>query len=180
MLIPAAEQNDLVVVHVTDQSYALYLDAERGSRQIPEPVGEYARAIVDDFKISQIEVSEEHNAWPGIFWVMGRFTADEVRAKFAKQILEAREQQTRWFERLVYRADEDWAKQPSMRVISDIQRLAAKSLNLVRPWAIPDLKLGNITCPACTTAVPPDAALCPNCKCILNQEKASKLAFAKG
>lgn len=178
--ILAAPLNDISILVVTDQFYGLYLDSDRGSRLIPEPVGEFARAIVDDFKIAQIEVSEEHDAWPGIFWVMGKFTIPEIKAKFAKEITKARDQQTRWFERLVYKADDDWAKLPSTQHISTMQKLAVKALNLTRPWAIATLELGNLQCPACTLAVPPEAALCPNCKCILNKEKAAQLAFAKG
>jgi len=178
--IPAAPLNDFVTLQIEDNAYALYLDDERGSRIIPEPVGIFADAIVNDFIVAQIEISAEEQALPGLFWVYNRHSRDDIKKNHAPKLAQAIQNQTRWFQRLVRRADTDWQMFHQHNVIADVQRLAARYLNLERDWVHATVDIGNDRCPACSTVLlKPIPVICPNCQCILDKERYEKLAFAK-
>lgn len=178
--IPAAEPNSFVVFHVTDSSFPYYV-GEGKSINIPEPAHRFAQAIVDDYRSAQIGLSE--GAAPGIFFLEGRYTKEMIKKDEAllSFVLVAKQQQIKWFENLVRLADDDWAKTRQHSLISDLQRHAARALNISRDWLFaPSLDGANIRCKACTSIVPTGAIVCPNCRCVLDEEKAKELSFAKG
>ena len=179
MIIPAAPLNDFVTVYIKDNSYALYLDNERGNRIIPEPVSIFAEAVVNDFIISQIEIDAPSNAFPGIFWLYNHLSRDQIKKEHTTKLANAIENQTRWFQRLVRRADSDWQMFHQHNVIADVQRLAARYLNLEREWVHALADMGNDRCPACSSVLmSPPPVVCPTCQCILDSERYSKLKFA--
>lgn len=180
VIIPAAPMNDFVTRHIHDNAYPLYLDAERGSRLIPEPVGMFAEAIVRDFVIAQIEIELETNSIPGLFWVYNSIGREAIKKDHAALLAQNLANQTRWFQRLVRRADDDWNRFHMHSSIADIQRIAARSLNLEREWMYVTAEVGNERCPACSSilTVPPPV-VCPTCQCILDKTKYSRLEFAK-
>lgn len=176
---PAANPNDFVVAYIQDNSSSIYLDNDRGSRKFPVPVEEFAESIVYDFKVAQIERSTEAGAEPGLFWLPGRVTKEEVKTKHKEKLAAAIQGQVLWFERLVRRADDDWRKHHQMTTIAEIQRIAARTLNLNPEWLYQDFGMGNNTCPACNSVVSnPLPPVCPTCKCILDEEKYKSLKFA--
>lgn len=177
--IPAAPMNGFVTLHIQDNAYPLYLDSTRGSRLIPEPVSLCAEAIVNDFIIAQIEINAEARALPGLFWVYNSLSRDELKKEHGPKLAEAIENQTRWFQRLVRRADSDWQNFHQHNVIADVQRLAARFLNLERDWVHATVEIGNDRCPACSTILPsPMPSVCGTCQCILDEEKYKKFKFA--
>jgi len=172
--------NDFVTLHIKDNSYALYLDNERGSRLIPEPVSVFADAIVNDFIIAQIEIDAPTNSFPGLFWVYNKQSRDDIKKTHAVQLAQNIQNQIRWFQRLVRRADSDWQMFHQHNVIADVQRLAARHLNLEREWVHATVDMGNDRCPACSSVLMrPVPVICPTCQCILDKERYDKLAFAK-
>jgi len=77
-------------------------------------------------------------------------------------------------------ADDDWEKSRQHKFISDIQRYAAKSLKLVRPWIISTITdQGLIKCVACQSNIDSKAIICPNCRCIIDMDKYKTLQFAE-
>jgi len=179
VIIPAAPLNDFVMVYVKDNSYALYLDNERGNRIIPEPVSVFAEAVVNDFIVAQIEIDAPSNAFPGLFWVYNHLSRDQVKKEHGAKLTNAIENQVRWFQRLVRRADSDWQMFHQHNAIADIQRHAAKQLNLDREWVHALVDMGNERCPACSSILmSPPPVVCPTCQCILDETRYAKLKFA--
>jgi uncharacterized OB-fold protein len=63
-------------------------------------------------------------------------------------------------------------------MISDLQRLAATNLGLTnKAWYMSAEPETFIKCPACGSSVSDNAALCPNCKYVTNEEKAKLLGI---
>ena len=178
--IPPAKSGDFEILHVTDAAHFLYLDHERGSRRIPEPVSEYARAICEDYIAGQLEVSREDDAFPGLFWVYGKLSKDVIKIQHKIELEEAIKRQIRWFERLVRKADDSWSEARRHDNIAHVMRIAARELKLEREWLIEDLKMGNQSCPACGSLLGPNLpVVCPNCRCVLDKEKFKALTFAE-
>jgi len=178
--IPADPPDGFVVHHVKTSGFPYYVGEGKNIR-IPEPSEAFAESIVNDYKIAQIGLSE--GAAPGIFYVEGQHTKESIKKDevILSLILAAKKQQIKWFENLVKLADDDWAKTRQHALISDLQRHAARTLNVERDWMFaPSMDGANLRCPACTSIVPNQAIVCPNCKCILDESKAKALAFAKG
>lgn len=170
---------DFEIKVVKDRATSIYLDNDRGSRRFPVPVEEYAESIVNDFRLAQIERSSETGAEPGIFWLPGRVTKEEVKTKHKDVLAAAIKAQTLWFERLVRKADDDWNQSRQVNRIAEIQRIAAKVLNLSRDWLYEDMTMGNATCPACSSVLPnPVPVLCPICKLVLDETKYKTFKFA--
>lgn len=173
--IPAAKNGIPGVLHIDDAKSNLYI---RDGKTFPitHPAEEVANAIVNDYCTSQLQGSEE--AKPALFWVFGKHSGADILKEFTKEVEEARKKQNVWFMRLVTLADDDWAKTGQHRMISDLQRHAAKSLGLVnKPWYQSPEPQEFVKCPACNSLVESGAAICYNCKHVVNKEKAAALGI---
>lgn len=139
-----------------------------------------AKSIVDDYVVSNLAYSEEDDAAPGIMWVSGKLSRGEILSRFSEAIDNLKGRQRRWFMKLVQMADDDWEKTRQHKAISDMQRYAAKSLRLERPWIIAPSKdnEGMIKCPACQSFISSLAIVCAQCRCVINMEKWKTLQFA--
>jgi hypothetical protein len=167
--------NDVEVLMVDRGSFSVYIDESRPALQIPEPSDVIAAAICRDFKISSSHFSPSQ-AEPGLTWTRGGYTKEEAKTASEVQplITEARRLQNEWFKRLVATADDDWARHRLRKMVSDLQRLACKHLNLERPWDI-ELEIGAAIrmtqCKFCRADVHPEAVICMHCRGILNMER---------
>lgn len=127
---------------------------------------------------NQAQIGYGPDAMPGLFHVKGEYTnVDQLKKDHAAAIATADKRQRNWFEILVKIADDDWAVTPQHRVISDLQRLAARYLNMQRAWVDADVAT-NQRCPACMTVVSDAAAVCFACKAILDKAKYDRINFA--
>lgn len=145
-----------------------------------QPVETMARSIVEDFRTGFISISPEMG--PGIFWVEGHHSVEEIIKKFSAELKEATDRQYKWFEALVKMGDDDFAKYGQHRAISDLQRHAAGFLKLDRPWAKKIEEQRMISCPACVQTIPELALVCSHCQTIVNSQEYEKRGFkqAKG
>ncbi len=140
---------------------------------VPDEIA--ARSVVNDYILGQSYTSEEER--PALFWVEGEWTKADFEKSFAKEIQKALDAQIAWFRKLVKIADDEWQHFHQHKMISDLQRTAAKMLNFKREWL--DDSSDMITkCPACMTLVSQHATVCFACKCILNLEKFKEFQFA--
>lgn len=174
--IPGAKEDDFETLVVGDVLAFKYIDEFRGTDKINIDSADLARAIIDDFVNSQLAIRTGEGIAPGIFFIPGEHSKIEIKTKFKEELLESKKKQTKWFEVLVKMADDDWEKTRQHRVISGIQRYAARYLNLDRIWLI-EPKMTK--CVACRSTVEAEAVICPTCKAILKPGQYKSLEFAK-
>ena len=173
--IPAAVGKFPGVLVVENAASPLYLDGDRGSIRQPILCTELAQAIVNDYNSAFLGVDIDTH--PALFWVEGGWNASEITEKFKAECEKAKKSQNQWFLRLIKLADDDWAKFHQHKMITDVQRFAAKTLGLNREWAVEPEPVTMIKCPACTTLLEDTAIVCKNCKVILKAEEAKRLGL---
>jgi len=177
--LPASNGEVPSVLVVGDAKHNVYIDETRGSLGVRDASDEVARSIVEDFLAAQLGVGD--GCHPGIFWVAGSWTAGEIAQKFSSELLQAKIAQKRWFIEVCKIADNDWNRYHQHNVISDFQRRAAELLGYTKEsheWMAPSLVMASQKCPACASSVAQGITICPNCRCILDKDKYSKLEFA--
>lgn len=167
--IPAA--NPKVGFSVTHVEEGLHFipnpfDEKNNYRQVTPP-SEMARGIVDDYINALIATDE--GAGPGLFWVEGRMEPEEIIQFHKDKLAEAKVRQDNWFRNLVLMADADWQKNKNILAVSDLQRHAARYLNLKKEWIDPIPTVEN-TCPYCKSVIDPTSIKCFNCKEVVNVE----------
>lgn len=157
--------------------FRLVFDQDSKPMDFPVPGEEIAGSIVNDYVSSLVFTDDTRK--PAIFWVPGKFeNSDTVEKTFKDKVVEAKQKQSDWFKFLVSVADDDWQLWHQHKVITDMQRHAAKSLNLKREW-VQDNPDTFTKCASCMTLISVEAAVCFACKAIINQEKYSKFTYAK-
>lgn len=142
---------------------------------MPVPASVVANSIIVDYILGQLQTDPDKG--PGIFWVEGQFSADEILKRFPAKVKETQDKQTKWFQALVKSADDTWQQHHQHRFIADLQRTAARVLNYKREW-LDDASDRSVKCPACMTIISRDASICFACKAIVNVEKAKQFQFA--
>lgn len=71
---------------------------------------------------------------------------------------------------LTKEATKQWSAKPVHDLVPNVARRAAKYLHLDFPWLLNSDRMDK--CPACSTAIPEGAAVCPNCTAIIDEQKA--------
>lgn len=122
---------------------------------------EVARSIVNDLIEGQLGLDSD--AMPGLFWVEGHWSSEEIVFKHYNKLEEADNRQTKWFSVLVRIADDDWSKYKQHKFVSDLQRYAARAMGLQREWLTAVIDEINIQCPLCKGFVRPDAIVHSEC-----------------
>jgi hypothetical protein len=149
------------------QAYALLIVAQRGDaldlgdgRRFPIAIS--ARQIAEDL----VQELTPH----GVFVCAGaRPIPEELEQAAAKR--------DEYYGRLVFEADQLWARTHNYREISDLHRRAALALALEREWAyIPQQKM--MECPVCAGKIKPNVALCRHCGAVLDAERAAAHGLA--
>jgi hypothetical protein len=173
--IPPAKDGIPGVLHIRDARSNLYV-RDGKTYPITHPAEEVANSIVADYCTAQLQGSSD--AKPALFWVPGKWSGSEILTKFITEVAEAKTKQNVWFLRLVRLADDDWARFGQHRMITDLQRHAARSLGqLNKPWMQNLEPTEYVKCPACATLVDINAAVCANCGYITNKDKAKVLGI---
>jgi hypothetical protein len=177
--IPAVKNPDVDVetLIIRRGQFTVYIDETRPALHIPETANIIAESICRDFKVSSSHY-QPSVAEPGLFWLQGGYSNSEVqtRKEVEPDLKKARALQNQWFKVLVSTADDDWSRHKMRRMISDLQRLACKCLNLERPWdidleVVSSVKMTN--CKFCRAEVHPDAIICMHCRGILDMARYS-------
>lgn len=169
-ILPPAVRGDCQALSIEHAERPFYVDYERGVVQIPYDPEIVARSVVEDYIRATIHISE--GCKPGLFYVHGVKTKDQVKKDHAKELAAAEIAQDNWFKRLVKAGDDVWQRYRRHNTISDQHRMACKELGLKREWA-EELKAENtIECQYCTTLISGRALICPICR--LPQEEALK------
>lgn len=173
-MIPAGSPENPQILHVNHATCPIYAF---DGKSIPQTIlsEEVAGAIVRDFINGAMARRED--AYPGLFYVDGHLTVDEIKKKYADKLKEATEIQTRWLGSLVELADDDWAQNKRHKNISELQRLAAQMLNLNREWLKVTPK-SITTCPSCAATLEGTPVVCMRCNFILDEARYKTMKFA--
>src|SRR5262249_1468034 len=73
--------------------------------------------------------------------------------------------------KLVAAADLEWERTKNPMFITDLERRAARTLGLDKPWLYDPKPMSE--CPACADTIKPGVAVCKSCGAILDREKAA-------
>lgn len=170
--IPAAPLGDISFLVVGD---SLYYTETRNDQVLPVRTAYFtvADSIVNDFMSCHIGriLSEDPDeaAEPGLFWVHGAHRNKEIiKEEFYTEIAVAEKKQNNWLQQLIMIADDTYSRTGRSSSVSALQRLAAKRLNIARPWMIRTGDSSN-SCPFCKAEMPFGAIKCPNCREIVDQ-----------
>lgn len=176
--IAGAAIGDVEILAVPDGWYDVYIDHQRGYMRKDVPAQLLAESIINDFSRAQVAYSD--TARPGFFIVNETATAtkDYIKKKYEKEILACRRMQAEWFKILIKLADDDWNKYKQLRMISDLQRMAANTLSVKRDWNTDVAPDTNTNCISCQSVISSLAVVCPFCKVILKPEEHKKFTFA--
>lgn len=173
----AREEMKPEVLIVQEGIFHVYLDEYRGMMTIRTPAITVAESVVRDFMDGQYMLSAESR--PAIWTLPGEWTTEEIQAdKDQKERLQTENTlQLEWFRRLILVADDEWSKFHQHRMLTEVQRVAARRLRLVREWALDPKPEDIIDCPGCGVVVNKRVAVCRECGCIINEDLYKNLKF---
>lgn len=139
-----------------------------GDRRVTE-IHLSAREVAEDLA-RELNGDSGEGSFHGVFVAAGpEPTEDELASARGK--LEA------FHRSLVEAADLEWERSHNMLFITDLERRAARSLNLEKPWLYDPKPMAD--CPACGERIKPGVAVCRTCGAILDFEKASRFGLAE-
>lgn len=176
--IPPAKYGDLQVLQVGESIH--WMDSPfhgMPAVKLTEPPKAIAKSIVNDFIEGQL--GTDTDTAPGLFWVEGHWSAQEIKERYPELVANAKARQDRWFVNLIRLADDDWEQNHQHRMISDIQRRAAKSLGMAREWINVALDAAMLQCPMCKELVRPDAVVHASCGYILKPKEHAEMMNPK-
>lgn len=172
--VPAAVYGKIAILHVEEGIHWVpdpILD--RSLKQVTSP-SEMSRSIVDDYTSAHICLGED--CMPGLFWVEGRLTVAEVEQHHKGKIRKYKTMQDNWFHALCNMADADWHKNHNMMAVSNLQRMAARSLGLAEKYEWVQMESVSTTeCPFCKFRIALGSIKCINCKEVVDQAAYNKL-----
>jgi hypothetical protein len=88
------------------------------------------------------------------------------------ELADARRRLEEFQRRLVAAADLEWERTRNPMFITDLERRAARQLNLEKPWLYDSKPLAE--CPVCAEKIKHGVAVCRSCGAILDREKAAQ------
>lgn len=174
--VAASDGKTPTVLVIETAKSILYRGFEQPNFPVVIPAEELAEDIIKSFSSSVLGYSD--TAKPGLFWVPGVISPSSVEKTYPDKVAEVKRLQNRWFLALVKIADDDWARYKQHRMITDIQRQAAKSLGLsTKEWLVMPDPVTMTKCPACFSFIEEGTIKCKYCGAILDMKKASELGL---
>ena len=141
---------------------------------------EVANSIVNDYSNGLLRVTLPE-VMPGLFFVPGELTVDEIKKNHKDRLEIARVKQTNWFRELIEEADKLWARsQGNPLVIWDVMKIAAESLQLKdKPWMKDHIAFQMINCPYCGNLRNSNYPICSHCNRVVDADALKKIELAK-
>lgn len=137
-----------------------------------------AKALVDDY-VSSMNGVTLNASQPGIFYIPGEHTdVDKVKKEYGHILVRMNLLQNSWYNFLIKQADSLWARSnQNPLAIDDQSRMAAKALQIDKPWIRDFQTIQNVNCIACGNPRNPQFPICPSCKMIVDKPLALKLGI---
>ena len=143
-------------------------DVEKPAIEIPCSSIQVSESIVKDF-CNAMFACDMADRMPGLFYVMGSYKVEAIKAEFQKAIDVANRKQRNWFSVLVKEADSLWARSNNNPlVIMDEMRIAAEALGFNdKPWIRDFIQIRDMQpCKYCGTMRDMRYPVCHQCKAI--------------
>jgi hypothetical protein len=123
-----------------------------------------AREIAEDIA-REINSDSGEGSYHGVFVAAGEMPTDN-------ELADARHRLQGFHRRLVAAADLEWERTHNPMFITDLERRAARQLNVEKPWLYDPRPLAD--CPVCAEKIKHGVAVCKSCGAILDREKAAQ------
>jgi len=128
-----------------------------------------------EYRITAREIAEdlarELNGDSGDGSFHGVFVAAGLEPTEA-ELADAHRRLEEFHRKLVAAADLEWERTKNPMFITDLERRAARTLGLEKPWLYDPKPMSE--CPACADTIKPGVAVCKSCGAILDREKAAQ------
>ncbi len=128
-----------------------------------------------DYRVTAREVAEDiareingdsgEGSFYGVFVAAGETPTES-------ELADARRRLEEFHLRLVAAADLEWERTRNPMFITDLERRAARQLNLEKPWLYNSKPQAE--CPVCAEKIKHGVAVCRSCGAILDREKAAQ------
>ena len=174
--LAAGSYDKPAVLVVGPSSWWRELDEQQPLLEIPTSSVQIADSIVKDWA-SGLLASNGNDVMPGLFYVIGEFTSDQIKKDHKPLLDKALANQKRWYQELVNVGDILWARSNGNPLsISDDMRLAAQELNLKeKPWLADFTTVSMVNCVYCGMLIRPGFPVCSNCHHIVDPEMYKKM-----
>ncbi len=156
------------------------VDPDQPLLEIPVSATQVAHSFIADYVTGMLGCNMG-DAMPGLFFVDGELTVEDVKSKYMFQLAAAKSKQDNWFRILVGLADSLWARGGgNPLVIWDEMRMAARELGLENKlWLKDFLAAEMIRCFACGNLRNPEFPICSNCKNVdMTHPRAAEIKLA--
>jgi hypothetical protein len=176
-LHPGSFDNPFILT-IGPSSWWREIDENQPLLEIPVSSIQVADSIVKDY-CSVLLGCNMGDHMPGLFYLPGVFSAAMLKSQHMPLLINARENQKRWFLLLVKLADILWSRSNGNPLsISDDARLACKELNITnKPW-LGDMQTAELVrCIACGNLRNPAYPICQSCHAIVDKKKAEELGL---
>lgn len=180
-LEPGKYDNPSVTV-VGPSSWWRDIDMEQPLLEIPVSAVMIAQSIITDYCNGYL-ACDMSTQMPGLFFILGEVTQEEVKARYKLKLAEAKTKQDAWYRTLLRLGDSLWARSNgNPLVIWDEMRMAARELGQDnRPWLRLDVQAEFTRCFACGSLRNPEFPICPTCKNIdMSHPRAKDIKLAAG
>lgn len=166
------------VLAVGPSSWWREVDEDQPLMEITNGSVQMANGIVNDWMNGMLGCNMADSK-PGVFWVKGNFTSDEVKKKHPELLSAANAAQTKYYHALLNMADGLWAKAPGNPLaISEDMRMAAKELGIQgKDWMSNFTQMENVRCVACGQPRNPQYPICPSCHTVVDTVKFKELGL---
>lgn len=148
------------------------LDEEQPMLEIPVSSIQIADAIVKDY-CNGILACNMGDKMPGLFYIPGEVSLDEVKNKHIAQLNRVNTNQRNWYEELIKLGDILWARTNGNPLsISDDMRMAAREMKIEgKLWMKDAASYKMRPCPACGNLRNEDYPICSSCKTVIDKKK---------
>jgi hypothetical protein len=164
-IIPPGTYEKPAFLVVGPSSWWREIDLDQPLLEIPVSSIQIADSVVKDY-CNGIIACDMNASMPGLFYIPGEVTREELFKSYKKPLDEAKRRQTRWFETLVKFGDALWARSNGNPLsVAEDMRMAARELNLTatKEW-MKDFTMTNmVRCKACGSLKNPDFPICASC-----------------
>lgn len=180
-LIPAGTYDKPTVLTVGSSSWWKDMEGDQDPFEVVVGSILVADSIVKDWARGLMGCNLE-DSMPGLFYIEGTKTSEEVKKNHKNLLDLAAAKQKKYYETLIELGDVLWVSfQGSPRTISEDMRLAATELGIKdKAWMKDSVDFRMQNCPACGNLRNPAYPICPNCKTVIDKDKAKLIGIPVG